>query len=479
MHIQIIIAFSVYILILLFASYWFSQKSKSSSEFILGGRTTNYLVTAVALLASDASHWLFLALPALIYTAGLLRIWELVGIVLFMYLNWQFVAPKLRRQTAKLKAITLFSYFEKRFNDTSGILRITSAIICLLFFSIFISSGLVALGRVLQYTFGLEYHIGILISLFTILFYTLLGGFKGVAWCDFFQGIFAFSMLLLIPLLAYVQNGGWSAIATAAKSKSVNLSILPPMEQWYKLPLLILLWGPGYFGQPQLLSFFMGIKNPKNIKYAKYISLCWQIIGFSASVFIGLLGLIYFSTTGSNGEMIFITMTKSIFSFSPFIIGLTLCAILAATLTTLDSQILTAGSILSEDIYKKITKKEASQNSIVWISRVGSSIVAIMAFFLSINNSNSIYSIIHYAWDGIGSAFGPLVLTSLYAKNINKYGAFAGIITGAITASVWPFLKSPIFPIIPGFLLSLIAIFLVSYLTKHKTTHKTTSNTTE
>jgi len=463
MNIQIITAFIIYISILLVSAYLFSKRSKSSSEFILGGRSTNYIVTAIALQASDMSHWMFVALPGIIYACGLIRIWELVGYVLFMFLNWQFVAPRLRRQTKKLNAITLFSYFEKRFNDTSGLLRITSALIAILFFTFFISSGLVALGRVFESAFGLDYHIGIVVSIFTILTYTLLGGFSGVAWFDFFQGLFAMTVIVIIPIVAYIKIGNWQLIIDAIQVKAVPTSILPTKKNISQIISLLLIWGPAYFGQPQLLSFFMGIKNPKNIKYAKYIGFFWQVIVATAAICIGLISAAYFT---SGGEMIVVSLTKTI--FSPFIAGFILCAILAATITTLDSQILSAGSAIAEDVYKKVFKRNATSKQVLWASKIGSLLVAGAALLLSINTDTSVYAIIHFAWCGMGSAFGPLVLTALYSQNINKYGAFAGIIVGATATYLLPYITTSIYPLIPSFLLSLAAIYLVSYGTRSR-----------
>jgi len=461
----IIVALAIYVTTLLLFAYFLSKKSKSPTDFILGGRSTNYWVTAIALQASDMSHWAFLAFPGIIYTFGLFRIWELIGVAIFMLLNWQFVAPKLRKQTEKFKALTLFSYFEKRFQDNSGIIRLTSALIALLFFIFFISSGLVALGRVFEYTFGLDYTIGVLVSLSTIVAYTILGGFSGVAWCDFFQGIFAISMLLLVAIVGYIKVDGWQTIAYAAKMKSVSLSILPSFKSILKIPMLLLIWGPGYFGQPQLLSFFMGIKDPKNIKYAKYTGIFCMALTMGASVFIGLIGLAFFHN-GPN-ELIYVGLTKSF--FPPLIAGFVLCAIVAATLTTLDSYILVSGSVIAEDIEKKILKKEACPKRMIWLSRIGSIFVSIIALLISLKSDKSIYYLINYAWSGMGSAFGPLVLASLHSKKVNKYGAISGILVGAITSAIWPYINTRIFPIIPGFMLSLIAIIIVSYATNNKT----------
>lgn len=459
MNLQIITSFVIYAFILIFISYIFSRKSKNSSEFILGERSTNYWVTAIALQASDMSHWLFLGLPSVIYTFGLIRVWEIFGLMFFMFLNWHFIAPKIRIATEKLGTITLFSYFEKRFNDTSGQLRILTSVIAIVFFTFYISSGLVAMGRLFESAFGISYQLGIFLGLFTTITYTLIGGFVAVAWCDFFQGLFAVAMIILVPTVAYSAIGGWQDIVTAANTKGVSLSIIP--QSVWQILSLFFVWGPGYFGQPHLLSFFMGIKDPKNIKYAKFIGLAWQAIVLLFATLIGLIGLAYFQ---NGGEIIYILLTKAL--FSPIIAGFILCAILAVTLSTLDSQILTSGSVIAHDIYKKILKKKASPKAVLWTSRLGSLSISLVAVYIAHGDSNTIYELVQYAWSGMGSAFGPLVIISLYSNKANKYGALAGIIVGALTSSLWPYFNSNAAPLIPGFLLSYVTIYAVSYITQ-------------
>ena len=460
MNIQILFSFLTYSIILIAIGYLFSKKMKSGG-YALGNRSTNYIVTAIAMQASDMSHWLFLGLPAVVYSCGLIKLWEVLGLLLFMFLNWHFVAPKLRRATEKYKSVTLFSYFEKKYKDTTGIIRTVSSVITSIFLTFYISSGLVALGRLFENSFGLDYNIGILVGLITTIAYTLLGGFVAVAWCDFLQGIFALTMILLVPIAAYINIGGWEVISQAANAKCVSFSMLPESLSIWKLLSLLLLWGPGYFGQPQLLSFFMGIKNPKKIKYAKIIAVIWQTIALLAATCIGFIGIAYFK---NGGETIYIQLTKTL--FSPIVAGIILCAILAATLSTLDSYILTSGTVLAEDLYKKVVNKKAKPKKMLLISRLSSLLVSLAALIIAFSGNNSIYNLVKYGWSGMGSAFGPLVLVSLYSKKINKHGAIAGILTGAVTAALWPFTNIAIPTIIPGFILSTIAIFLTSKITK-------------
>jgi len=466
MNIQIIAAFSIYFVLLIIISYIASLKVKSSSGFILGNRDTNFFVTAIALHASDMSHWLFLAFPAVVYASGLIRFWEILGIITFMFLNWHFIAPKIRKETEKYKALTLFEYFEKKFKDTNGIIRILTATISVFFFTFYITSGLIALGKLFESAFGLHYEIGAGVGLSIALIYTLIGGFVSVAWCDFFQGLFAFAMIIFVPAVALYTIGGFGPIISTAQAKGVSLSIIPSWEQIWPTMWLFLIWGPGYFGQPQLISFFMGIKHPKNIKYAKLLGLTWQSVTLGCSALMGLVGLAYFE---HGDETIYIRLTKLL--FCPFVAGIALCAIIAATLSTLDSYILTAGATVAQDIYKKITHKQASSKALLLSSRICSITISLIALIIACNKNITIYSLIKYAWAGMGSAFGPLVVATLYSKKTNKYGAIAGILTGSAVAAIFPSINPNIPELIPGFICSYIAIYIVSLLTrKHKIT---------
>ena len=461
MDLQMILAFVIYALSLIGIGYFFSRKAKSSSEFILGERSTNFFVTAIALQASDMSHWLFLGFPAVIYAFGLVRIWEAVGLVFFMFLSWHFIAPKIRAATEKYQTLTLFSYFEKRFSDSSGMIRLLSSLISIIFLIFYVSSGLVAIGKLFENAFGIDYSIGILIGLTVTVVYTLIGGFVAVAWCDFFQGLFAVAMIILVPTVAYFSIGGWPVIAQAAVQKGVSLSIFPSVTSVLTVFSLVFTWGPGYFGQAHLLSFFMGIDNPKKIKYAKYIGLTWQAIVLLFAAFIGVVGLAYFD---NGDELIYILLTKIL--FSPFIAGFILCAILAVTLSTLDTQILSSGSIFAEDIYRKMCNKKDSCKSILWVSRITSLVVSAIALLIALNGNKSIYNLVNYAWSGMGSSFGPLVITSLYSNKVNRNGALAGIIVGSFISGIFPYINGGISPLIPGFVASYIAIYIVSFLTK-------------
>lgn len=468
MNIWFIASFFGYISVLTTIGLIISRRQKSSADFMVGSRTINYWVTAIATHATDMSAWLFMAFPGAIYSEGLVACWAAIGLLVCMFLSWHFIAEKLRRATEHYQAHTLSSYFEKRFNDTSGTLRITSALIALFFFSLYISAGIVALGRALEATFGFSYHTGITLGTLTVALYTILGGFIAIAWNDFLQGMFVFFIILIFPIYALQLIGGFAPIIQASALKNISLSLLPD----YSLATLgaVLIpafgWGIGYFGQPHILVNFMGIDNPNEIPKAKYVGISWQIITLSAAALIGLIGIAFFKTPLANNELVFIAMVKGL--FSPLVAGFILCAILAAAISTMDSQILVSASMLTQDIYKKLFNKKATSKQLLTMSRLAAMFVIGFSFFLAFDNKESIFALVRYAWCGLGSTFGPVLILSLYSKKINRHGALAGILIGGFIAGIWRYLGLPFadYAVIPGFALSLISTIFVSRLTK-------------
>jgi len=430
---------------------------------MIGNRSINYWVTAIATHATDMSAWLFMALPGAVYSFGLFPCWSAIGLLFFMFLTWQFVAEKLRRTTEKYAAPTLSSYFEKRFQDSSGTIRIVSALFALFFFTLYISAGIVALGRALEATFGFSYFLSIMLGTVTVALYTILGGFVAIAWNDFLQGMFVLLIITLFPLYALYMIGGFGTITQAAMAKNISLSLIPDYS-WTTITNLLAMslgWGLGYFGQPHILVNFMGIDKPQNIRKAKYVGLAWQTITLSSAILIGLIGIPFFHQTLANNEHVFINLVKAI--VNPVFAGFLLCAILGAAISTMDSQILVSASMLTQDIYKKLFGKKASPKLLLRVSRFSGVAIVLLSFFLARGNKESIFSLIGYAWFGLGSTFGPVLLLSLYSKKITRNGALAGIIVGGLTAATWKYTGLPLheYSILPGFLLSLVTATLV------------------
>ncbi|MBA3722155.1 MAG: sodium/proline symporter [Parachlamydiaceae bacterium] len=472
MHFYIVSAFILYFIFLLIIGLIFHKKQTTSSDFIMGNRSLNFWLVALSAHASDMSAWLFMAFPGALFLLGAQRIWIALGLLIGMFLNWQFVAPKLRSMTEKYNCYTLSSFFDKRFNDTSGTIRILSAFVMVIFLTHYLSAGLTAMGYLLESLFGINYMIGLSIAMLVVVIYTFVGGFTTVAWTDLFQGIFLFVMILIVPAIAYTKVGGWTAIEQAAQQKNISLSLFGnDFESYLTIFSIALSWGLGYFGMPHIITKFMGIKNPNELNKSKWIGMSWQLIALGGAALIGLISIAYFKNGIENSEMVFIEMVKDL--FHPFFAGLILCAVIAANMSTMDSQILVCGSIVSEDLYKYFHRTEPSDKKVLWVSKISVVLISLLALLLAFKKSSTIASTVLYSWSGLGSAFGPLVLTSLYSRKANKYGAFAGIIVGALVVMIWPTINPYITnfevpPMIPGFAMSLFSIYAVSYATANK-----------
>ncbi len=471
MQTYVIAAFITYFVILLIFGLVFHKKQETSSDFIMGNRSLSFWLVALSAHASDMSAWLFMAFPQAIFVLGMPRIWTAVGLLAGMFLNWHFVAPKLRSLTEKYHCYTLSSFFEMRFQDTAGVIKFISAIIMVIFLTHYLSAGLIAMGLLLESLFGLNYYFGLSVALTVVVIYTFIGGFTTVAWTDLFQGVFLLLVILLVPILALFEIDGWTAIESVANQRNIPLTFIGAegFDSIFNISMLAIGWGLGYFGMPHIITKFMGIRDPSEIYKSKWLGMSWQLITLAAAAVIGLIGIAYFPQGLERPEMVFIDMVKDL--FHPFFAGFILCAVIAANMSTMDSQILVCGSIMSEDLFKRYLGNKASENKMLWVSRLSVIVIAVVALLLSLNKSKTIMDTVEYSWSGLGSAFGPLVLTSLYSNRINRQGAIAGILVGSAVVMVWPTLNPlltsyTLLPMIPGFILSLAAIYGVSYLTE-------------
>lgn len=476
MHSQFIISFIVYLSIVLAIGLIAARKApqknhEQSHDFLLGGRSTHWFLTALSAHAADMSDWLFMGLPAAVYLHGGYEIWIPIGLLTGMFCVWQFIAKRLRIASAHYGGVTLASYFQERFHDTSGIIIIISALISCFFFSIYLSVGLKGIGYVLKSAFNLDYHIGTLFAVIVVLVYTVFGGFVSVAWIDLFQGLFLLCMLMLVPFVGFFKVGGLSAILNAAQQKALSLSLIPEFSMYGILSILLnpFAWCLGYFGMPHVLTKFMGTENAHDLHKAKYVGITWQLLATTAAVMVGIVGLAYF-TNGVPGkpEFIFIELTKQL--FNPWFAGIILCAILAATISTVDSQLLVLASIIAHDFYKNILYKRATQKQVMGIYRIALIVMAFIGYAIAWNENSTIMSLVKYAWSGLGCSFGPLMILSLYSTRVNKYGAIAGILVGGSVSAAWdlinPYLISmPIYSMVPGFIVGLITIYSISLVT--------------
>ena len=468
---QTLISFLAYFCVLLTIGLLAHRKQKSSADFILGNRSLNFWLTALSAHASDMSGWLFMAFPAAIFAGGLSQSWVGLGLVVGMLFNWQFVAKRLRILTEKYDSYTLSTFFEKRYGDESGFIRLLTAIISLFFLVCYLAAGLITMGLLFVSVFQIDYYLGLSVATLVVMTYTLAGGFLTVAWTDLFQALFLMSVIVIVPFIAFLTlPDGFTTIEAVASAKNLNLSFFNEhsMENYLTITFLIFSWGLGYFGQPHIITKFMGIKDPNEMTKSKYVGMTWQVITLISAAFIAIVGIGFFQDGLHNPQLVFVEMVKTL--FNPLLAGFILCGLLAASMSTMDSQILVCASVFSEDLYKKILRPEATDSEILKASRCGVVLSTLIALVLAFNKSPTVLEAVLYAWSGLGASFGPLVIMSLYSETSNRFGAIVGILVGGIISATWDVLNPYIInykipAMIPAFFLSLASIYIVSIAT--------------
>ncbi|HEF3572710.1 TPA: sodium/proline symporter PutP [Campylobacter upsaliensis] len=469
---EIAITFIAYSALMLFIGFYFYRKNKSTEDYFLGGRSLGPVVSALSAGASDMSGWLLMGLPGALYVSGFVESYIAIGLSIGAFLNWVFVAKRLRIYTSVIaNSITIPDYFETRFDDDKHILRIVCAIVILVFFTFYVSSGLVGGAKLFESTFGIDYTHALTTGTIIIVLYTFLGGYKAVCWTDMIQGLLMMSALIIVPLVMLSNLGGYeAAISIVQEIKPQNLS----MGEGVSLFTIIsaLAWGLGYFGQPHILVRFMSIRSTKEIPTATIVGISWMVISLIGACFIGILGIAYvhkFNLTLQDPEKIFIVMSQLL--FNPWIAGILLSAILAAIMSTASSQLLVSSSTLAEDFYRRIFKQDASSQMVMRLGRIGVLLVALIAFLISTDKNSSVLSIVAYAWAGFGASFGSVMLFSLFWSKMTRMGAIAGMVTGAVVVVAWKnylagALNFPIYEIVPGFVCASLVIIIVSLMTK-------------
>jgi len=454
---------------------FFYGKTRTTTEYFLGGRKLGSWVVSMSAQASDMSGWLLMGLPGAAYLSGVSAGWIAIGLGIGTYLNWLFVAKPLRQYTKVADdAITLPQFFKNRFQDHSGMISVIAAIFILVFFLFYTASGFVSCAKLFSSVFGIPYMTALAIGAVVVISYTFAGGFFAVCWTDFFQGLLMFFCVLAVPTITIGKLGGATEFFSQVEAFNPNFLNMfadgATNEPYTALGIISLLaWGLGYFGQPHILVRFMGIEKPSAIAKSRRIATGWVIVSLTAAVMIGLAGRMFLGDTlldGGANETVYITMVSNIFPV--FIAGIFLSAILAAIMSTADSQLLVTASALTEDFYHNKIRPQASPNELMWASRICVIAVAVIAALIATDQNSTVLGLVEYAWAGFGSAFGPLVLCSLFWRRANKYGAYAGIIVGGVVDLIWAQLSGGIFDlyeIVPGFVCGLIAIFVVSLAT--------------
>ena len=472
-----ILALAIYFIAMLaIGLYAYRQSSSNLSEYMLGGRKLGPGITALSAGASDMSGWLLMGLPGALYTAGISQIWLAVGLILGAWANYLFLAPRFRIYTEIANdSITLPDYFEHRFADRTRLLRLISAVVIVVFFTLYTASGVVAGGKLFESVFQLDYFYGLALTVSVVIAYTLLGGFLAVSMTDFVQGIIMFLALVIVPLVALNVVGDLGT--TISIVETLNPNHLDLFTGTSVLGIISLLaWGLGYFGQPHIIVRFMAIRSVKDFPVARRVGMSWMIISLGGAVATGFIGIAYVHQTQqplADPETIFIMLSQVL--FHPFITGFLLAALLAAVMSTISSQLLVTSSALTQDFYKTFLNQNASDKTQVLVGRLSVLLVAIIAIWIALDRSSSILDLVGNAWAGFGAAFGPVILISLYWRRMTMPGALAGMVVGALTVLFWVFtplqiegqqLNDFLYAMVPGVALATLAIVLVSLVTQ-------------
>jgi sodium/proline symporter len=430
------ISFLTYLGIVMLVGIIACFSTRNLSDYVLGGRKLGGAVAALSAGASDMSSWLLMGLPGLIYTRGLGQIWIVVGLTIGAYACWRFLAKRLRIYSEVANdSVTIPAYLDNRFKDMSLVIRLLSALAIVVFFTFYVAAGLYASAIILEHSFNLTYHQGLWIGAAIIMLYTSIGGFLAVSWTDFFQGTLMLIFLILVPLFAFNHLGDTTA---------VKLALIENTPEFFntfhglsiKEALNCLSWGLGYFGMPHVLVRFMAVKSVKEITLARRVCIGWMTLSLIGAVCVGLVGSLYFINTPlANSETVFMSLLELM--FSPWIVGAIFAAILSSSMCAIDSQMLAASSALTEDFYRASFRRSASQFELVWVGRFTVALIAGAAIYIASSPSQSIMNLVAFAWAGLGSTFGSVMVGSLYWRRMTRNGAIAGMLGGAVTVLVW------------------------------------------
>lgn len=485
----IIVAFALYLLMMVIIGAVYAKKNKNAEDYFLGGRQLNGFVAALSAQASDMSGWLLMGLPGSVYALGTGQAWIAIGLFIGTVCNWLFISGRLRRYTIRANnSLTLPMYFENRFHDKKRVLLSVSSITIVVFFLVYTASALAAGGKLFHSVFGLDYEAALTIGAVVILAYTFMGGFLAVCATDFIQGNLMLVGLLIVPLIAWGIIGGENVAAVLELSNAPGgaagfLSLVNDGTERYRVVDIVsqLAWGLGYCGMPHILVRFMAVKDEKELRKSKGIAIGWVALSLVFAVIIGVIGRAYLYPeilSGGAEENVFIQMIMKLFTEdikAPVIGGIFLCGILAAIMSTADSQLLVSASSMAEDLFKGILKKDADDRTVLRVSRITVLVIAVLAYVIALDPDSSIMGLVSNAWAGLGAAFGPAVLMSLYWRRTNLQGAVAGIAAGALTVIIWDYIPlvsgntlgeaTGLYSLAAGFAISLLAITLVSLCT--------------
>jgi sodium/proline symporter len=472
---SLVLGFVIYFLLTVVVGLLAMSRNRSMDSYLLADRKLGPWVAAFSERASGESAWLLIGLPGLAFVTGMSAFWVGVGCVSGIAFSWFAIARRLREETERYGALTLADYFESRYDDTTRTLRMVATVIILFFFTFYVAAQFLAAGKVLNFYLGVTPLQGMLIGAVLVLFYTIAGGLYAVAWTDLVQGIIMLFTLLVLPLAILAEVGGLGGMtARLAEFGDSYVSVASGETRWLAISGVLgsLGIGLGYMGQPHLVLRFMAITSPKDVGKGRMIAIGWAIIAFGGAIMVGLTGLAFHGPDAlgdgkliADQEQLMPMLAKS---FMPaWLAVIMICGAIAAMMSTADSQLLSSASAVSEDIYRRMINPHASQKSLLRISRLATLAVGLVALLLAWRANALVYSLVLYAWAGLGAAFGPPLLLSLWWRRTSRLGVLSGFIVGTVTVLVWynvPVLKAQLYEMIPGFLLSLIATVAFSLL---------------
>lgn len=483
----ILLAIAVYLLFMLWIGWICAKKNESVDDFYLGGRKLGPFVTAMSAEASDMSSWLLMGLPGVAYLTGLAEAsWTALGLIVGTYLNWLIVAKRIRRYSHRLNAITVPQFFSKRWGDARCLLSAVAALVIIVFFIPYTASGFSACGKLFSTLFGMDYLTAMLISAAVIVLYTVMGGFLAASFTDLIQSIIMTVALVVVLGFGVTQAGGVQAVLDNARSMTDYLSVLrihdPATGGSHPYSLLtvcsLLAWGLGYFGMPHILVRFMAIEDEKKLKLSRRVASSWVVISMGVAIVIGVVGNAMTASGAleqlADSETIIVRIASLISQYGAvpaLLAGVILAGILAATMSTADSQLLAASSSVSQDLGNDFLKRDFSGKRGMVVARGVMLAIALIAAFLARDPDSSVFRVVSFAWAGFGAAFGPVMLAALFWKRSNQWGALAGMLTGGIMVFLWKFLIAPlggvfaIYELLPAFLCAAAAIVVVSLLT--------------
>ena len=487
----ILLAFALYLLLMVVIGAVCAKNNNSSEDYFLGGRNLGAFVAALSAQASDMSGWLLMGLPGSVYALGTGQCWIAVGLFIGTVCNWLFISKRLRRYTIRANnSLTLPMFFENRFRDEKKVLLGVSSVTIVIFFLVYTASALAAGGKLFNSIFGIDYKIALTIGAVVILVYTFMGGFWAVCTTDFVQGSLMLIALLAIPIVAFAFLGGdvsGTLAATGVDSATfLNVFASGSTGKFSVIEIISqLAWGLGYMGMPHILVRFMAVKDEKELDKSKAIAIIWVALSLLFAVIIGVVGRAYlYPTLLTDGaeENVFIEMIIKIFTVDinlPIIGGIFLCGVLAAIMSTADSQLLVSASSVAEDIYQGVLGKKSDDKKTMLVSRITVVVIAVLAYLIALNPNSSIMGLVSNAWAGLGAAFGPIVVMALFWKRTNLKGAIAGVASGALAVILWDYIPlvggqtlgtvTGLYSLVVGFALSLICIVVVSLCTEEPT----------